>query len=77
MPNVGMLRLRDAESGQVVMLDTASRSNRRMFAELYRQHADQRDAMFRRLKLQPLHIETGKDCVEPLRRYFYAREARR
>jgi uncharacterized protein (DUF58 family) len=76
MPNVGLVRLQDAESGQTIVLDTASRRNRELFAQLYQQQSLERDAMFRRLKLAPLHLETGKDCVEPLRRYFYSRERR-
>lgn len=74
MPNVGLVRLQDAETGQTVVLDTASRRNRQAYAHLYKQQVLQRDAMFRRLKLAPLHLETGQDCVEPLRRYFYKRE---
>ncbi|MCA9134231.1 MAG: DUF58 domain-containing protein [Planctomycetales bacterium] len=77
MPNVGLVRLQDAETGEVVLLDTASRKNREMFAELHRQQASERDHTFRRLRLDPLHLQTGDDLVEPLRRYFHQRENRR
>lgn len=76
MPNVGLVRLQDGETGDVVTLDTASRKNRQLFSELYRRHTELRDAMFRRQRLEPLHLETGRDPVDPLRRYFHRRENR-
>ncbi len=77
MPNVGLVRLRDGETGETVVLDTASRKNRALFKRLFEQQVSARDAMFRRLKLEPIHLETGCDLVEPLRRYFHRRENRR
>ncbi|MEZ6131436.1 MAG: DUF58 domain-containing protein [Planctomycetaceae bacterium] len=76
MPNVGLVRLRDQETGEVVSLDTASRKNRQLFAELHRQQSHVRDAMFRRLRLKPLHLETGRDLIDPLQKYFHRREGR-
>jgi hypothetical protein len=39
--------------------------------------AESRDAMFRRLRLQPIHLDTGQDYVEPLQRFFHRREMQR
>ena len=33
MPNVGLVRLQDAETGEVITLDTASRKNRELFSQ--------------------------------------------
>lgn len=76
VPNVGLVRLQDAESGEVVMFDTASRRNRQKFRQIGLQQAEARDAMFRRLKMEPVHLVTGQDLVDPLRRYFNRREGR-
>ena len=76
MPNVGLVRLQDAETGDVITLDTASRKNRERFTELCRQRSAARDNMFRRLRLTSIHLDTGCDIVEPLRRYFHQRESR-
>ena len=76
IPNVGLVRLQDAETGEIITLDTASRKNRELFAKLQQQQSQERDAMFRRLKLQPIHVTTGQDPVEPIRRYFHKRETR-
>jgi uncharacterized protein (DUF58 family) len=76
MPNVGLIRLQDDETGEVITLDTGSRRNRKRFAALYRQQTAARDNLFRRLRLEPIHLSTGCDIVEPLRRYFHYRENR-
>ena len=76
MPNVGLVRLQDEETGEVIMLDTSSAKNRALFAKLYQQQATARDGMFRRQRLEPLHLETGRDLIDPLRRYFHKREGR-
>jgi uncharacterized protein (DUF58 family) len=76
MPNVGLVRLQDEETGEVITLDTASRRNRDLFASLYRQHSESRDKLFHRLRLTPIHLETGSDIVQPLIRYFHKRESR-
>jgi len=76
MPNVGLVRLQDEETGEVITLDTASAGNRSLFTKLYQQQSAARDGMFRRQRLEPLHLETGRDLVDPLRRYFHQRESR-
>ena len=76
MPNVGLVRLQDEETGEVITLDTASRLNRELYSRLYQVQSEARDSMFQRLRLRPLHLETGRDLVEPLRKYFHQRENR-
>lgn len=73
LPNVGLVRLVDAETGNVVLMDTASRKNRKAFAEGCRKQREARDGLFKRLRLTPIHLETGGDIVEPLRKYFHQR----
>ncbi len=77
MPNVGLIRLRDAESGDMITLDTFSRANRRAYEKLACRQAAERDALFRSLRLDPIHIFTGEDFVDPLKRFFHKRELHR
>lgn len=77
MPNVGLIRLRDSESGRMVVLDTFSRANRRAYENYARCQAAERDELFRKLRIEPIHIYTGEDFVEPLRRFFHKRELHR
>jgi uncharacterized protein (DUF58 family) len=77
MPRVGLVRLRDAETGQTIVLDTFSRANRRAYEEHARKQAAERDKLFTRLRLDPIHIFTGEDFIDPLKRFFHKREMHR
>ena len=77
LPNVGLVRMEDAETGELVTLDTSSRKTRERYEALYNSRAAERERMFRRLRLEPIQLQTGRDLVKPLRRYFHKREARR
>ena len=76
IPNVGLIHLRDAETGETVVLDTASRRNREWYREMFIEQNEKRNGMFRRLQMEPIELTTDQDIVEPLRRYFRRREAR-
>ena len=76
LPNIGLVRLRDSESGAVVSVDTSSRRNREKYKEMYGQKEELRTSMFRRLQMEPIQFTTGTDIVDPLRRYFHSREQR-
>ena len=76
LPNVGLVRLRDSETGELVLVDSSSRRNRKRYKNLYEQKEQERISMFRRLRMEPIRLLTGVDIVDPLRRYFDAREQR-
>ena len=77
MPNVGMIELRDNETGAITSLDTSSRRHRELYARHARMHAEQRDELFRKLKMDPIQLYTGEDFVEPVRKFFHRREGKR
>ncbi len=76
LPPAGLLRLRDAETGQVREIDTSSRRVR----EAFRHHTAARRAAVTRLLSQvgadQLPIDTHRDYLEDLRRFFDMREKR-
>jgi hypothetical protein len=65
----------DTESGDLVEFDTSGPE-----AESYRQIAEtqgeQREACFRRLKLDSVHVQTDKPYVDALIKFFRRRERR-
>lgn len=73
IPNVGLIRLQDPETGEVIVVDTSSRRNRTLYRELCQEIEEKRTAMFRRLQMEPIQLTTGEDIVEPLRRFFHRR----
>jgi uncharacterized protein (DUF58 family) len=76
LPNVGLIELTDAETGDSVLVDTSSRRLREGYAAEVGSAAEDRDRMFRRLDVDPIRVRTGESFVEPLMRFFRAREAR-
>jgi len=77
LPNVGLVELVDAESGEMVLADTSSPTWRAAFAERAAAERQERERVLRRLKMDPVPLATGHDFVEPLRRLFHKRGARR
>ena len=76
MPNVGLLELEDAETGERTFLDTSRRRIRNRFSEFTRRRSASRDGIFRRMRLDPVEVRTGDSFVEELTRYFQRRERR-
>ncbi len=77
MPNIGMVRLRDLETGQLVTMDTSSARVRRAYADSVQQHFENLESSFRRMRMPAIYLETGRDFVHPLQQYFYHRETQR
>ena len=77
MPPMGMIELKDSETGHVAQLDTSSRRNRKLFAQRAQAQMAEQESLFRRLKIEPMRIMTGEDYVEPIREYFHRRGDRK
>ena len=74
LPNVGLLRVRDPESGRMITIDTSSRRQRREFQQVRKSKSEHLNQLFRKLRMDPISLHTGEDFVEPLQRYFHRRE---
>ncbi|QDS96904.1 DUF58 domain-containing protein [Adhaeretor mobilis] len=77
IPNVGLVQLQDGETGETIFLDTSSPLHRRLYQERAKLAAESRDQMFKKLGMDPIQLSTGEDFVDPLRKFFHQREARR
>jgi uncharacterized protein (DUF58 family) len=76
MPNVGMIELQDSETGQRTFLDTSRRSIRNRFREQNIERDEAREKVFRRMRLDPIKVETGGSFIDELTGYFQRRERR-
>ncbi len=76
LPKVGMMEIRDGETGERIMIDTTSAKWRRKYAALAEAAATDRENLFRSLKVDNIRINTGESFVEPLVMLFRKREAR-
>jgi uncharacterized protein (DUF58 family) len=77
LPDVGMVRLQDAETGKMMWVDTGSRSVRRNYEQWASKKRDMLDLTFKRLGVDMVKVYTGEDYVRPLMNLFKRREARR
>jgi uncharacterized protein (DUF58 family) len=77
LPNVGIVALEDAESGEVIELDTASRAVRRRFKELSSERSHRLVSDFRSEGIDTLQLQTNAPYMPALQRFFKTRERRR
>jgi len=77
MPNVGLIRMTDAETGKMKWVDTGNRSVIGAFEKWTRQKRAELDLLFNRLGVDMVKVYTGQDYVKPLMNLFRKREARR
>jgi uncharacterized protein (DUF58 family) len=77
VPNVGLVRMMDAETGKEMWVDTSSKSVRRSFQRWAKQKSQSLDMLFNRLGVDMVRVYTGKDYVKPLMNLFKMRASRR
>jgi uncharacterized protein (DUF58 family) len=76
LPDAGVARLRDAETGRLVEVDTSDRRVRARYAALVRKEQEERQALLRRLAVDEVLVPLEAGYVEPLLRFFRTRETR-
>ena len=76
MPNVGIVRMLDAETGKQMWIDTGSASMRRQLSRWATDKSRELDTLFSRMGVDMVKAYTGEDYVKPLMNMFRKREAR-
>lgn len=76
IPNVGLIELQDAESGERIVVDTRSSQARELYAELNRKAALELQHVFRSSQVDSVNIRTDESYVLPLIRFFRQRATR-
>ncbi len=77
IPDVGMIRMLDAETGKTMWVDTSSSKVRKHYAKQAAAKTAHLDKIFARFGVDMVKVYTGKDYVKPLMNLFKKREARR
>jgi len=73
LPNVGIIALEDAETGEIVELDTASTNVRKRFNELSSQRSAQLRSDLRSEGVDTVPLRTDEPFIPPLQRFFKSR----
>ncbi|MCG8608844.1 DUF58 domain-containing protein [bacterium] len=76
LPNVGTIEFEDAETGEIVLIDTSDSSVREAFFSETSDAKDQRDKLLRSMNIDAVDIRTDVSYVEPLIRFFRMRAKR-
>jgi uncharacterized protein (DUF58 family) len=76
LPNVGLLALRDLESGQQVLVDTGSARVREEYRRRRAAAVAERRRAFGALGVDSIEVETDQPIIHPLMRFFRQREKR-
>jgi uncharacterized protein (DUF58 family) len=73
LPNVGMLRVEDAESGDAKWINTSNRFVRHEYEKQFFRVTDYSDEQFKKAGSDLLHVRTDEDYVKILQRFFISR----
>ena len=77
MPNVGIVTIEDAETGELIEIDTANDALRQRFAEIAQDRTAQLQRAFTGEAVDSLRITTDQSYVAPLMAFFKNRKRKR
>jgi uncharacterized protein (DUF58 family) len=76
LPNIGIITLEDAETGDQIEINTADRTTRARFSSLVDEGEHELARVLRRNNIDAIALQTGKDYLPQLRSFFKQRERR-
>ena len=76
LPDVGLIELEDAETGETMVVDTRSEAARQLYTELNQRADAERRQIFRANQIDAIHIRTDEPYVKPLIQFFRQRATR-
>lgn len=76
LPKVGFIELEDAETGEILMVDTNDKKTIESFKKLNLQRIEERKKIFKSMAVDEITVMTNKSYVEPIMKFFRLREKR-
>jgi uncharacterized protein (DUF58 family) len=76
LPNVGLIEFEDAESGEMVNIDTSSRAFRGRYESSAAGRFDELKKVLRSINVDHIRISTGKPYIHNLIQFFHQRHRR-
>ena len=76
LPDIGLVRLVDPETGATIDVDTSDPKVRAQFDTQVSEDADRRRRLLRRLAIDEIPVDTDHGIMDPLLRFFRSRERR-
>ncbi len=76
LPNVGLLRVQDPETGHSVLVDTSQGNLRSAYHERMRKNEEALDALLKSQGIDKITISADQSYIEPIMKFFKLRERR-
>jgi uncharacterized protein (DUF58 family) len=76
LPNVGLVELEDAETGELILIDTGSAAIRKRYEQIGTARQRYLQEMFRSMNIDHIEISTNRDYLIDLIKFFRTRERR-
>ena len=73
LPDAGLVRMEDPESGRVEVVDLSSRAVRENFAAAVRKRTEEQDKIFRSAGVDRIDLKVGESYIDPLMGFFRMR----
>lgn len=77
LPSVGLIEFADAETGEIILVDTSSRQFRNKYSNSCAQRFDELNKMLRAINVDCISISTDRPYIQDLVRFFHMRHRRR
>ncbi|MHC4426769.1 MAG: DUF58 domain-containing protein, partial [Planctomycetota bacterium] len=76
LPGAGLIEFADAETGEIILVDTSSRRFRKQYDNTSAQRFDELRNMLRTIGVDCINISTDKPYIQDLVRFFHMRHRR-
>ena len=76
MPRSGLIKFKDAETGNIRVIDTSNKAIQQWFSETLQSREVERKSTFIKSRLDAIEIKTSESYVKPLVNFFKMRERR-
>jgi uncharacterized protein (DUF58 family) len=77
LPDVGLIELEDEETGEQILVDTSDITFRNNYKRVIKNKNDELQALFRKLKVDMIHLQTDQSYEISFRKFFNSRKVMR
>jgi uncharacterized protein (DUF58 family) len=73
LPSLGLVEMQDAETGEVILVDTSSSAFRRQYEKAFRDLSQSRDRQLAKAQVDQVRVDTSQNFFDPLIKFFASR----
>jgi uncharacterized protein (DUF58 family) len=76
LPSMGLVEMQDAETGDILMVDTSSKNFRKEYDAAFKKTQDARDRQLTKAQVDQVKVDTTQNFFNPLVKFFASRHLR-